>query len=153
MEFPANPVKLLDCQLNWEYLTKLFKVVESTSTTVQGPGVISTDVIYTTVEVSLAPGTWIVYGCASMSSQAATDGKALQLYNQTNGAVIPNTLSPVQDTPALNAVGSYTTWGVLTLTNSMKIRLIGRRNGASQITIGTALLGGSVQRITAIQVK
>lgn len=153
MALPSSPVETPGCQLNWEYLAGLFRTVESTSSAIQGPGAVGTPVVYTSVEINIGLGTWVVYGCASMSSQTAADAKRLNLFNQTTGATILNSSAPVQDVAAVNINQSFTTVMVLTISSDTKIRLQGQQNGASQITFGTAFAGGAVQRLTALKVK
>lgn len=151
--WPADPVALPDCQLNWEALKKLFTVVESISTTVQGPGAVGTPVVYNTVEVNLSTGTWLVYGQATMSSQTAADAKKLNFYNQTLGATIANASSPVVDAGAINVNQLFSTIAVLKFNSETKVRLQGQQNGGSQITFGTALAAGAIQRLTAVRLQ
>ena len=128
-------------------------VLTSKATTAQGPGTISTDLVYTSVEVTLTPGIWLVWGQATMSSQTAADTKQLGLYNNTAGAAIADSKGPASGRPAVNVDELFVTFAFVTVTTSFAVRLIGYRNGASQISFGYG--GGGItdeQRITAVKV-
>lgn len=152
--FPANPVKLPDCQLNWESLANLFKSTENSSNNVEGPAALGANLVYTAVEITITAGTWLVFAQATLSSQAAIDGKAIGIYNQTAGAYIANTTSPALDATVVNGFQAFFTYAVVSVTADTKLRIIAFRNGASQISVGYT--GGGIsptQRITAIKIR
>jgi hypothetical protein len=121
---------------------------EDSSTTAQGPGTLSTDLIYTHVSVTLAAGTWLVYGQATVSTSVA-DGKQLALHDGT--AEITNSAGPVEGA-AGTSEASLATTAIVTVAASTTVKLLAKRNGASQLTFGYS--GGVLvaeQRITAIR--
>lgn len=161
----TNPLVTADSsvQQNFEgiqsYLNRLQPVapistVNVSSTTGQGPGGAGTDVVYTQITATLTTGTWLVYGQATLIGGGALDGMQLRLYNNTAGADIADSSSPVAYGTATGEAFAFSTVAVVPVTgSSMDVRLKACRNGGSTVAIGYG--GGSLtgeQRITAIRI-
>jgi hypothetical protein len=88
--------------------------------------------------LDLPAGTWRVHGYASTYANVA-DYVYMQLYNETDGAVIPGTYSAgsINNTVASLIFGEPQTAAVITLTKTTRLRLYLTPAGSSTITINS----------------
>lgn len=142
-------------QENFDQLASVLAttVAPATSSAVQGPSTVGTDLVYTAIDLVLKPGTWLVYGQATLVSQTAADGKQLGLFNVTANADVPNSKGPAGGAATTNAPEPYTTMTVVTLATESTLRLKGFRNGASQIQIGFGFVFTAMQRMLAVRMS
>lgn len=170
---PAQRVSDPSCQINWEAvqsdsvatraaedalsegladtqsrLAVLGTVQQQSSTAAQGPGAVGADVVYGAISVSLVPGTWLVYGQASLKTNVV-DYKQLALWDGT--AEIVDSASAVDANAAAGVEVPFATTAVITVTSTTTVWLLAKRGGASQISVGAGGPLVTEQRITAVR--
>lgn len=125
-------------------------VVQASSTVAEGPAPTSNDVVYASCAVLLTPGTWMIWGCATLATNVP-DGKQLALYNANAGAEIAESAGPASGIASSDEI-PHTCFGVVPLTATTTIKLLGKRNGGSQLRVGYggATLAGE-QAIRAVR--
>lgn len=151
--YQGEEIEIVSDGTNWVILTRKFPptLLEAAATTQQTGG-LGADVIYGSISVILTPGTWEIYGQASLSPNVL-EGCQLALWNATTGpAEVPSSRSSV-GAIAAGGTGQFTTEATLTVTVNTQIQLYGKRNGGSILTIGYTGVGlNSEQRISATRI-
>jgi hypothetical protein len=93
------------------------------------------DFTYTTCEIALTPGTWLIEGRASVQGSTA-DGCCLSLWDQTNNVEIPNSTGTavfINVPPSLALAATRPTRVVLASNRTIRIRV--KRNGSAAVTV------------------
>jgi hypothetical protein len=122
----------------------------------------SADLVYQSMALDLTPGTWLVQASATVTTTVNADGVQISLWDDTNGAELPMSRSPVATTMGFvdnvtcnqgcSAIAA-TTLRVVTVTANTKVRLKAHRNGGSKVWVGTPTPGAlpRAHRLTAVQ--
>lgn len=121
-------------------------------------GTVSADLIYTSADLTVGPGTWLVTAQASVFTTTNPDAVALGIFDATKNADVPQSVSAGGSTPAVNLIVALTTSKVITLTNQTILRIKAFRNGVSTPHIGTPAPSSVIQalkpqRIWALKLK
>lgn len=130
--------------------------VEAASGTVQD-GDLSTDLVYTSADLALVPGTWLVTAQASVFTTMNTDSVAIGIFDATRNADVPQSVSAASVSAQSIPVG-LTTSKVLTVSTDTILRIKAFRNGSSTPHIGTPppavyIQSLKPQRISALKLK
>jgi hypothetical protein len=104
-------------------------------------GVFSTDTVYTSADLALPAGTWLVVGNAILETSFA-DLDGLGLYDATNGVAIPDSLGDVRGIDPNTQRESFTTVQVVTVASSTTIELDAVRHGASTVSFADMTANG-----------
>ncbi|MFO0755802.1 MAG: hypothetical protein U0359_04895 [Byssovorax sp.] len=97
-------------------------------------GVFATDTVYDGAELTLAAGTWLVTGYATLQIAVNADGVGLGLYDQTHGQDIAGSAGPIYTLSPQTLNGGFETSHVITLASTTTLRLKAFRNGASTVS-------------------
>lgn len=117
-------------------------------------GSLGRPLVYTGVQLSLGPGTWLVNAFATVYSTVAPDGLVLGIYDATAGSEVAQSRGGVMDTRATDTTTWLQTSKVITLTATHTIEMIVIPNGRSTPNFGgagTAVVLSGQQRMYAVQ--
>lgn len=96
-------------------------------------GTLGNDFTYTTAEITLTPGTWMVQGQASLINTVTADSTSASLWNQTTGAEVANSTGARATTSTTMENNLVTRLTLITVTVNTAIRVRCKRNGGSTI--------------------
>jgi hypothetical protein len=130
-------------------------VIVASSGTVQD-GTLSTDLVYTSADLLLPVGTWLVFGQASVQTTNNPDEVMLGIWDSTHSTDIPNSNSAVVVTPAVGSPVAVSTSVLVTVSAAETLQLKVFRNGSSTPHFGnngTTLKSLKPQKLWAMKIK
>lgn len=120
--------------------------LQASGSAVVGPGALGAAVVYSPApacELTLTPGTWLVWACATLVGGAALDTKVIALWDVAAGAELTGTRGSGGSAPTLGYPENHQTVAVVTVAPAATktVRILGKPNGASTMQIGLAAAG------------
>lgn len=137
-----------------ESAPQVVTVVEASSGIGQ-TGVYAQDLVYVAADLALPPGTWHVFGSASLYETGVDDEVALGLYDATHNVDLAGSTGAVAQVK-VGFPTAFTTSRVIIVTSPTTVRLKAFRNGGSTVNFGnfgTWLKPLAPQKLYAVKIK